>query len=72
MIDEGNNIYSYTVNIAEGSTGGYYFLKRNNWSKRETVPTECALSWGTDREYSISQGQGNVTLAVNYATCEEF
>ena len=70
MRDYGNNIYSFSVNIPEGSTGGYYFLKRNSWGKRETVPTECALSWGTDREYSIPQGQGGITLAFNFASCD--
>lgn len=72
MNDDGNNIYSYSATISEGNTGAYYFLKSNAWDNREAVPTECALSWGVDREYSVFQDQEDLTLAFQYETCDEF
>ncbi|MFY0625483.1 MAG: glycosyl hydrolase 53 family protein [Reichenbachiella sp.] len=67
MTHEGNNIYSYTTTIEEGTTGAYYFLKRNSWGKREIVPSECALQYGTEREYVI--GSGTNTFAFGWQSC---
>ncbi len=69
MTHEGNNIYSYTTTMEEGATGGYYFLKRNKWSFRETVPSECALAYGTDRQYTIT-GTNN-TFAFGWESCDQ-
>jgi len=70
MYHEGNNIYSFSLDIPEGTTGAFYFLKKHQWSKRETVPTECALSWGTDRQYTIPVA--GETYTFKFASCETF
>lgn len=70
MYHEGDNIYSFSIDIPEGTTGAFYFLKKHQWSKRENVPSECALSWGTDRQYTIPSG--STTYAYKFATCETF
>lgn len=58
MVNEGNNIFSYSTFIPVGTIGAYYFLESNDWSTRESVPVSCALQWGTDREYKINSGEG--------------
>lgn len=65
---EGNNIYSYTLTLPIGSEGAFYFLKRNNWNNRETVPSECALMWNSDRKYIV--GTGNTVLQYVWESCE--
>ncbi|WP_440906135.1 glycoside hydrolase family 53 protein [Catenovulum sp. SX2] len=69
MTDEGNGIYSYTTSIAAGETGGYFFLSANDWASRETVPSECALMWGNDRQYTVTTGEN--VFAYQWASCDE-
>ncbi|MEH0153350.1 glycosyl hydrolase 53 family protein [Limibacter armeniacum] len=66
---ESGTVYSYTTTIAVGSTGGYYFLNANDWGSRETVPTECAAMYNSDRAYTI--GTSDMTLAYKWGSCEE-
>ncbi|AWB69168.1 hypothetical protein C2869_21950 (plasmid) [Saccharobesus litoralis] len=54
MQNQGNGIFSYTTQIPQDEVGAYYFLQDNDWSSRETVPSECALQWGSDRQYQIT------------------
>jgi arabinogalactan endo-1,4-beta-galactosidase len=68
MTDEGNNIFSYSTYISEGTIGAYYFLESNDWSSREVVPTSCALQWGTDRQYNIASGE-NLNI-FDWASCQ--
>jgi arabinogalactan endo-1,4-beta-galactosidase len=65
-----NNIYSYMANITVGSNGKFYFLKKNAWSARETVPTACAS--GTDRAYTIPSNSTGVIYAYKFGTCTTF
>jgi hypothetical protein len=51
MKAEGNNIFSYTAQMMPGDNGAYYFMNKNAWGSRETVPAECAKRWNSDREY---------------------
>lgn len=54
----GDNIYSYTTTIPGRSEGAYIFQNNDDWAAlwRETVPAECALYWGTHREYVTKAG----------------
>jgi arabinogalactan endo-1,4-beta-galactosidase len=70
MNNEGNNIYSYTVEMLPSDVGAFYFLNNNDWDARETVPVECALMWNIDRKYII--GENDTVIAVKWGTCESF
>lgn len=66
MSYEGNNVWSYTTTLPDGDIGAFYFLSDSSWTSRETVPTECALQYGTDRQYSIKDHQ---IVSATWGTC---
>ena len=68
MTSEGNNVYSFTKTISEGTSGAFYFLNGSNWSDRETVPTACAVRWDSDREFVIGAGYNVINL--KWALCD--
>ncbi|MDA3927801.1 MAG: glycosyl hydrolase 53 family protein [Prolixibacteraceae bacterium] len=70
MENEGNNKYSYTVEMMPGDSGAFYFLNANNWDARETVPADCATWWDVDRGYSVAEN--DTTFAFKWGTCETF
>ncbi len=71
MYHEGGNIYSYSTQISVESSGAYYFLNDNQWGKRETVPANCAVYWGSDRGFDISLNSKGETFAFVWSSCEE-
>lgn len=68
MTNEGNNIYSYTVNLYPEDTGAYYFLNGNNWTAREVVPDICTVYW-QDRGFKVPHN--DLILNHVWATCDE-
>lgn len=70
MKSEGNNIYSYSQKVPVNTEGGWYFLDGENWSDRETVPSECVGYYNSDRGYFI--GEEDVTYAYKFGSCETF
>ena len=68
MNNEGNNIYSYSLEMFPEDTGAYYFLNANDWGARESVPTECVVYW-QDRGFTVPYQ----TVVFNHvwASCEE-
>jgi arabinogalactan endo-1,4-beta-galactosidase len=72
MNPEGNNIYSYTTGLMPYDTLAYYYLTTSTWTDylnyRETVPPECALEWGSDRQI-IVPGFDTI-VGVKWASCE--
>lgn len=74
MNHEANNIYSYYADADPGDEGAYYYMTTNTWDNyqnfRESVPSECADWYGTDRGYVI--GEEAMTLAYKWGTCQSF
>lgn len=68
IINEGNNVVSYTTRVHTGSSGAYYFLNANNWSARESVPWACAKVFGSDRKYVVDQN--DTVFAFKWGSCE--
>lgn len=68
MTSDGDNIYTATFIINSNEEGGYYFLNGNNWTARETVPSECVGAYESDRGYLISAE--NTTFANVWGSCE--
>jgi arabinogalactan endo-1,4-beta-galactosidase len=75
MAHVGENIYSYTTNIAASDNMlAYYYMRNNSWTNyqtyRETVPTACASKWGTDRGIVVEKRD---TVVNNvWGSCEQF
>lgn len=64
------DIYAYTTEVEPGEEGGWYFLDGNNWSDRESVPSECVGYYNSDRGYFIEDE--SVTYAYFWSSCETF
>ncbi len=71
MTHEGDQIYSYSTWISSGDSGAYYFMNDDVWGVRESVPSACAVHWGSDRGYEIPQGSTGETFAFVWSSCEE-
>jgi arabinogalactan endo-1,4-beta-galactosidase len=67
MTNEGNGIFSYSTFLKSGTTGAFYYLNSNDWSFRETVPSVCAKANGTDRQYTIPDG--DITYLYSFGAC---
>jgi arabinogalactan endo-1,4-beta-galactosidase len=69
---DGNNIYSYATNLMPYDTLAYYYLTTSSWTDylnyRETVPIECALEWGTDRQVIVPAVDS--VIRVKWSSCE--
>jgi len=74
MTLEGNNIYSYSINLMPGDTLAYYYLTTPTWTNylnyRESVPAECALVWNTDRRIIVPDVE--TQIGVGWASCTKF
>ncbi|WP_340102516.1 glycoside hydrolase family 53 protein [Rhodohalobacter sp. 8-1] len=69
MADEGDDIYSYFTYLPNNSEGAFYFVNGENWDGRESVPSECADRWETDREYKM--GKQETVFAYKWGSCEQ-
>lgn len=54
LVSEGDRVFSTSFSLTPGDdTLAYYYLTTGTWDNylnfRETVPSECALKWGSDR-----------------------
>ncbi len=67
MAHLGAGVYSHFTYLPAGAEGGYYFLNGDEIAARETVPAACALQNGTDRSYTIPNG--DVVLASTWGRC---
>ncbi len=67
MYNAGNNIYTFTTAMLPGDTGAYYYLNDSSWDARETIPSQCAEMWNTDRKYSI--GVKHTIIIEDWAAC---
>lgn len=70
MTNEGNGIFSYSTTVDISTEGGWYFLSRNSWSARESVPQECVGYYNSDRGYFA--GEEDQTFAYKFGSCETF
>jgi len=68
MFHEETDLYNYVTYLPQGDSGAFYFLNDSLWAARETVPTECATWWGTDRGYKI--GQNDTVISYKWGTCD--
>lgn len=70
MQHTGQNIFEYSQKIPGRSTGAYIFQNKADWNtqSRETVPVECALKWGTHREFVVKNEM--VEFAFRWGSCE--
>ncbi len=68
MAKEGNGIYSYFCYLPAGDSGAYYFLNDTVWEARESVPSECAIWWDSDRGYRV--GQNDTVYFFKWNSCE--
>lgn len=73
MTNIGNHIYQYRTFLQKGDTGAYIFTRTNTWNGnyqqyQETVPSACALKWGTHRRYDIQKDVE--TYAFKWSSCE--
>lgn len=71
MIHTGNDKYQYKTNISIGTSGAYYFLNDDKWGVRESVPSECADFFGSDRGFNIPVNSTGETFAYVWSSCEE-
>jgi arabinogalactan endo-1,4-beta-galactosidase len=75
MTHVGENIYSWTTNIAASSTMlEYYYIRNNSWTNyqtyREAVPSACAPMYGIDRGIVVEKRD---TVVNNvWASCEQY
>lgn len=71
MNEEGDSIYSYSLELTPGETLNYYYLTTSTWtnyeSYRETVPSECALAYGSDRQFIVPSSDS--VISVIWGTC---
>ena len=67
MTHEGDGVHSYRTELAPGSEGGYFFLRRDDWDARESVPRRCAKAWNIDRKYAIPAS--DFVYAFEYGSC---
>ncbi|MEX2603962.1 MAG: T9SS type A sorting domain-containing protein, partial [Gracilimonas sp.] len=70
MEEAEENIFVYTTEVEAGDEGGYYFLDGNDWSDRETVPSECVGYYNADRGYFIEDE--SKIYAYYWSSCETF
>jgi hypothetical protein len=68
MTSKGNNIYSYTTQLATGDSGAYYFLNNDVWASREVVPSGCRVWWDKDRGYKMDYK--DTLFAFKWGSCE--
>ena len=68
----GNGLYYWSAVLTEGDTLAYYYLTTSSWTNyldyRETVPAECALEWGSDRQIVVPVK--DTIAAVIWGSCE--
>lgn len=71
---ENGTIYSWSTYLTPGEEGAYYFLTTGSWELyleyRETVPSECAEWWGSDRGYTVSAN--DTVFGVKWGSCDTF
>ena len=67
----GNNIYRYATQVSTGTLGAYYFLNDDQWGERESVPSACAVHWGSDRGFEIPVNSTGETFAFKWSSCDE-
>ena len=68
-----DEVYAIDIMMLPDSEGAYYYITTNTWddymSYRETVPSECADWYGSDRGYEIPDG--DVEFGFHWGSCEE-
>jgi arabinogalactan endo-1,4-beta-galactosidase len=69
VINEGNNIYSYSTWAHIESSGAYYFLNDNYWNAREYVPGSCVEMWNSDRKYVVNQN--DTIFGYKWSSCNK-
>ncbi len=65
----GANIFWYFTFLPENSEGGYFFVNGNDLTRREVIPSECALWKDSYRLYSVGTKDG--LYAFDFGSCEE-
>ena len=65
MVNEGNGIYSYYTYLQPGSEGGFYFLNGPDWTRKESIPSECLSYQDSSRIYSLSNNDKVYSLKWN-------
>lgn len=65
-------IYQFSLPMNVGDEGAFYFLTTDSWDNyqdfRETVPSQCATWWDSDRGYLISET--DTVFAYVWGSCE--
>jgi len=79
MADEGDSLYSVTLNLTETDTVVYYYITIGWWAAdyldwREIVPTDCdqsaeLMGWEGDRAFIVPAEA--LTVAYVWGTCDE-
>ena len=79
MADEGDSLFSVTLNLPEEDTAVYYYITIGWWASdyldyREIVPAECDASaelvgWDGDRAFIVPADP--LTIAYIWGTCDE-
>lgn len=67
MVNEESNIFSYVTYLPQNDSGAFYFLNDTTWNARETVPSSCAIWWGTDRGYKV--GTKDIVVSAKWESC---
>ncbi|MEO0403729.1 MAG: carbohydrate-binding module family 20 domain-containing protein, partial [Bacteroidota bacterium] len=66
LADQGNGIWSVTIQLAQNTTYQYKYINGNVWGQDEGVPAECAVN--SNRE--LTTGMMNETIPVHcFADC---
>lgn len=76
--DQGDSLFSKTINITSGDTVVYYYITVGYWPSdyqqyREVVPLECSdsqdlVGWEGDRAFVV--GSSPMTVSYTFGSCE--
>jgi hypothetical protein len=79
MVDQGDSLFTVSMNLPEGDTAVYYFITIGYWASdyldyRETVPLDCdnsmeLVGWEGDRAFIVPASP--VKISNIWGTCDE-
>lgn len=70
MINMGNNIFQYSTQLLNGTSGAFIFANDPNGATKETVPSECRKYWNQYRGYTVSLTDKSCNFKYIWGKCE--
>jgi arabinogalactan endo-1,4-beta-galactosidase len=69
MTNMGNNIFQYSTQLVNGTSGAFIFANDAIGATKETVPSICWKYWNQYRGYTISQNDQSVNYNYIWGKC---